>query len=136
MRAVEGYRRGRNVDVTVVFDSRRGRGQRFPSPYAGIEVEFAAGDADRRIVELVRRSSSRRDLVVVTSDRALADQVRDLGARTESSADFTRKCEPQERRRGGPSAKTNPRLSRAEIESWEREFLEQRSEPGDGPYPP
>ena len=50
----------------------------------GVEVAYARrrgrNAADDRIVELVRESPTPSALAVITSDRALADQVRALGA--------------------------------------------------------
>jgi predicted RNA-binding protein with PIN domain len=69
--------------LTLVLDGR-------PLPdlpegeHDGVEVAYARrrgrNAADDRIVELVRESPTPDDLTVITSDRALADQVRALGA--------------------------------------------------------
>lgn len=76
--------------VRVVFDGwpdeEFPEGRRFKS----VLVLYArpGSDADARIKELVARSSYRRDMVVVTSDRALQSFVSAKGARVLSSGKF------------------------------------------------
>lgn len=76
--------------VRVVFDGvpddEFPEGTRFKS----VQVSYARPgfDADARIKELVTRSSYRRDMVVVTSDRALKGFVSAKGARVMSSGKF------------------------------------------------
>jgi len=76
--------------VRVVFDGwpdeEFPEGKRFKS----VQVLYAkpGSDADSRIKELVTRSSYRRDMVVVTSDRALKSFVSGKGARVISSGQF------------------------------------------------
>jgi predicted RNA-binding protein with PIN domain len=78
-------------DVTVVFE-------RPPSPpISSPVVEIAHADrpgpnaADGKIVRLLREETDREHTRVVTSDRALADQVRMLGATVEPSRSFRRR---------------------------------------------
>lgn len=80
-------------DVTVVFE-------RPPSPpISSPVVEIAHADrpgpnsADGEIVRLLREEPDREHTRVVTSDRALADQVRMLGATVEPSRSFRRRLE-------------------------------------------
>lgn len=83
-------------DLTIVFDGR-------PLPdldeatYAGVRVAYArrAGrDAgDDRIVEEIRNDGDPTALVVVTSDRALAERARALGAQVEGAGSLTRELE-------------------------------------------
>ncbi len=76
--------------VRVVFDGwpdeEFPEGRRFKS----VRVLYAkpGSDADSRIKELVTRSSYRRDMVVVTSDRALKSFVSGKGTRVMSSGQF------------------------------------------------
>jgi predicted RNA-binding protein with PIN domain len=90
----------RNEDeVTVVYD-------RLPKgldegPHQGVEVVEATrrgrNAADHRIGELVRGDSDAGSLLVVTSDRKLADDVRAVGATVVGSGSFLRQLE-----RSGP----------------------------------
>lgn len=76
--------------VRVVFDGwpdeEFPEGKRFKS----VQVLYAkpGSDADSRIKELVTKSSYRRDMVVVTSDRALKSFVSGKGTRVISSGQF------------------------------------------------
>jgi predicted RNA-binding protein with PIN domain len=70
-------------DVTVVFDGRP-LDDLSEGDHDGVHVRFARrrgrNAADDRIVELVADRPDARSVRVVTSDRALADRVRALGA--------------------------------------------------------
>jgi predicted RNA-binding protein with PIN domain len=67
---------GMHGDVTVAFASRRGRNA-----------------ADHEIAEMVGEDGSPATLQVVTSDRDLADRVRQRGARVASSGSFRRRLD-------------------------------------------
>jgi predicted RNA-binding protein with PIN domain len=67
---------GMHGEVTVAFGSRRGRNA-----------------ADHEIAEMVAEDESPATLRVVTSDRDLADRVRQRGARVASSGSFRRRLD-------------------------------------------
>jgi len=78
-------------EVTVVFDGRPGAGEGTGDD--PVEVVFAPGGpdaADRVIAELAAAAEDRSGIDVVTSDRALADQVRRLGATVTGVGAFAR----------------------------------------------
>jgi predicted RNA-binding protein with PIN domain len=79
--------------VTVVFE-------REPSPpIESDSVQIASAPnpgpnaADHEIVRLLRENPDAAGIRVVTSDRALADQVRALGAEVEAAAAFRREID-------------------------------------------
>lgn len=76
--------------VQVVFDGVPD--DDFPEglKYKSVRVLYArpGSDADTRIKDLVRKSSFVKDLVVVTSDRALSSQVKAQGAKVMPSGRF------------------------------------------------
>jgi predicted RNA-binding protein with PIN domain len=82
-------------EVTVVFDRRP------PDLAAGahgpVQVAFASrrgrNAADDEIVDLVAADPAGASLQVVTSDRRLAERVRNLGARIEPSSRFRRRVD-------------------------------------------
>jgi len=82
-------------DVTVVFD-RRPPGLE-PGRHDAVGVAFASrrgrNAADHEIVELVAADPEPGRLLVVTSDRQLAERVRDLGAGVEPSSRFRRRVD-------------------------------------------
>jgi predicted RNA-binding protein with PIN domain len=103
-------------EVTVVFD----RQPRDVSPgiHGAITVAFASRSgrnaADHEIAEMVADDESPATLKVVTSDRDLADRVRQRGARVASSGSFRRRLDEalegrhpssRSRRPFGPSRK-------------------------------
>jgi predicted RNA-binding protein with PIN domain len=90
-----GFADATGHDVVVVFD-RRPRDVT-PGAHGPIQVVFASrrgrNAADHEIVELVADDESPATLTVVTSDRALADRVRQRGARVASAGSFRRRVD-------------------------------------------
>ena len=82
-------------DVTVVFDRRPPDLE--PGRHGAVEVGFASwrgrNAADHEIVRMVAADPDPGGLVVVTSDRRLAERVRGLGARVEPSSRFRRRVD-------------------------------------------
>jgi predicted RNA-binding protein with PIN domain len=79
------------TEVTVVFDGRPGPGEEDAASARGISTRFAPGGpnaADRAIVSLVEGDADPASVTVVTSDTALADAVRGLGAGVEGVGAF------------------------------------------------
>jgi predicted RNA-binding protein with PIN domain len=86
--SLQALARRNGEQISVVLDGR-------PLPelpegaHSGVLVAYATRSgrdaADDRIVEEVARDRDRGSLVVVTSDRALAERVRTLGAQVESA---------------------------------------------------
>lgn len=77
--------------VTVVFDGRPLGDETEQAAAAGVDIAFAPGGpnaADDAIVEKIGASGVPGEIVVVTSDRALIDRVRLLGAQVESAKAF------------------------------------------------
>ena len=89
------FARAAGVTVEAVFDGAPE--EFFPdgSHFMGVRVYYAArgSDADTRIKRLVEDSRERRTLVVVTSDRGLADYVRRCGARVVAAGEFRRRLD-------------------------------------------
>ena len=75
-------------EIELVFDRKP---KNFEPP-AGINVVFAKwkgrNAADHEIEEIVRADEDPGEIVVVTSDKRLAERVTELGARVESSGRF------------------------------------------------
>ncbi|MBI5149938.1 MAG: NYN domain-containing protein [Candidatus Omnitrophica bacterium] len=91
--------------VTVVFDGRLD----VWSAAAGtssVRIVFAQGEsADDKIVRTVEEAAHRKNVVVVTDDRALQRGVRALGAKVSSVADFAGKGRPARESSGGQPRK-------------------------------
>ena len=95
------YAEATGDEVVVVFD-RQPR-DLTPGTRGPIEVMFASrtgrNAADHDIVELVAEADSPETITVVTSDRALADRVRQRGARVAPAGSFRRRMDDTRDRR-------------------------------------
>jgi predicted RNA-binding protein with PIN domain len=82
-------------DVTVVFDRRPPDLE--PGRHGAVEVAFASrrgrDAADHEIVAMIAADPEPGGFLVVTSDRRLAERVRDLGALVEPSSRFRRRID-------------------------------------------
>jgi predicted RNA-binding protein with PIN domain len=121
------FARAEGVPVEVMFDGAPD--ERFPegSTYCGVRVYYGApgSDADTRIKHLVKRWPERHPLVVVTSDRALADYVRRRGVRVIRSGELHRRLEAlgeagaAESPSGARPPRSRPTMNRA-ASAWPR----------------
>jgi predicted RNA-binding protein with PIN domain len=79
---------GRSEHVTVVFEQPPSTAIRSSSIEIACAPRAAADSADDEIVRLVRADDRPNDICVVTSDRALADRVRTMGASVQRAQSF------------------------------------------------
>ena len=87
---LDAYARATGENLTVVFDRRIP--DIAPGPHGAIEVGYAsrhgANAADDEIVRMVAADEDPTTLRVVTSDRRLAERVRELGAPVNGTGNF------------------------------------------------
>ncbi len=106
------------VRLKVVFDGAPD--EEFPEGrrFKGVHILYAraGSDADSRIKELVSKASYKRDLIVVTSDRALSSVVKHQGARVISSGQFRRLVEESVKRAGSVGKSGQGDL--VDVEEW------------------
>lgn len=104
--------------LTVVFDGAPDEFFADGASYKGVRVHYAERDsnADERIKALVEAARERRTLRVVTSDRALADYVRQCGVEVIASGEFRRRMAEVARQAAPPAGKQ-------EIEADEAHWL-------------
>jgi predicted RNA-binding protein with PIN domain len=92
---LDRYASATGEDVTVVFD--RQPPDLMPGTHGAVRVAFASrrgrDAADDEIVGMVAAEPTPDALTVVTSDRRLAERVRELGARVLSSGSFRRRID-------------------------------------------
>ncbi len=118
---LQAYRAGKQVGITVVFDSR------YPSVECSGRVKVVhARDADRRIAAEAGKRKSPLSLTVVSNDRALLREIKDMGAKSMSVEEFdafltrslareTEEKTPREK----PSAEG---MSREQVRRWKKEL--------------
>ncbi|HEX3201120.1 MAG TPA: NYN domain-containing protein, partial [Actinomycetes bacterium] len=92
---LDRYAAATGAHVTVVFD--RGPRDLPPGSYGAVAVAFASrpgrNAADDEIVRILAQDQAPHTFRVVTSDRRLAERVRDLGAGVEPSSRFRRRID-------------------------------------------
>ena len=92
---LDRYAAATGDEVTAVFDRRPPDVE--PGRHGAVEVAFASrrgrDAADHEIVAMVAADPEPAGFLVVTSDRRLAERVRDLGALVEPSSRFRRRVD-------------------------------------------
>jgi predicted RNA-binding protein with PIN domain len=115
----------RKVSVAVVFDGAPEPHFADGAKYRGVRVFYAArgSNADERIKQMVEETRERRTLLVVTSDRALADYVRRCGAQVIRSGDFRRRMN-EALAEAGETTDTDRQegVADEELDTWMRYF--------------
>jgi len=94
-------------DLTIVFDSRQGMGDR--ERQFGFDIVYTAGEsADDRISAMVRKAANPRILVVVTNDRGIQTLVRGTGAKWMSADEFLKGSSNKRSKGAQETAPTSP----------------------------
>jgi predicted RNA-binding protein with PIN domain len=108
--------------VTVVFDGAPEQHFADGATYKGVRVFYSerGSNADERIKQMVESARERRTLIVVTSDRALADYVRRCGAKVLRSGEFRKKMEEATAR--DAQQKDDEPSAGGELKEWMRYF--------------
>ena len=122
MEELARFARARRVSVSVVFDGAPEEFFADGSSYKGVRVFYSerGSNADERIKRMVEETRGRRTLVVVTSDRGLADYVRRCGAQVVRSGEFRRRMEEAVAEVGG--AREGEPSVEGELDEWMRYF--------------
>jgi predicted RNA-binding protein with PIN domain len=115
----------KKVTVEVVFDGAPEQHFADGAKYRGVRVFYAerGSNADERIKRLVEEARERRTLLVVTSDRQLADYVRRCGARVIRSGDFRQRMDEASAEAGhATDTKRVKGVADDEMDGWMRYF--------------
>jgi predicted RNA-binding protein with PIN domain len=119
------FAQAKGARVTVVFDGAPEQHFADGASYRGVRVFYAerGSNADERIKRMVEEERERRTLLVVTSDRALADYVRRCGAQVLRSGDFRRRMEEATAGAGEPpEPEARQGVAAEELDGWMRYF--------------
>ena len=115
---LETYRQKKHVQITVVFDGDN-VGENPVRTVSGLRVIFSRNSkkADPIIKDMVRRSKKRASILVVSSDRSVADYARSMGARSMPSEEFYQRFLTFER--ANPlSEKYDQTITESEVKAW------------------
>jgi len=90
-----------------------------------IEIRYSKNPqkADHLIIQFLKREKNLKQWTVITSDRDLADKIKNLGAQVIKSEMFIKKLSLQKDHSSIENTKTNPRVDQNEINFWMRKFL-------------
>lgn len=115
---LQAYAGRKGKRVTVVFDCGLPGGRSEDLSRGGVEAVFAptGRNADRVLMERIRRSRNPRGLIVVTSDREVIAVAEERGARVVHSEAFVAELEA-----AAPpldSGKEHVHLSSEQVEAW------------------
>ena len=93
MDELAAFAASKRVRLAVVFDGAPEQHFGDGASYKGVRVFYSerGSNADERIKQMVESARERSTLIVVTSDRALADYVRRCGAQVIRSGEFRKK---------------------------------------------
>jgi predicted RNA-binding protein with PIN domain len=118
------YAEVKRVKVAAVFDGAPDEFFREGSSYRGVRLFYAerGSNADERIKQLVEASRERRTLIVVTSDRALAQYVQRCGAQTLLSGEFRRRLDEAAQHSSSSTAQEKETIDGGELKNWLRYF--------------
>ena len=88
-RLLRHYAESTQSQVTVVFDSRHPLPGLPPKETRGrLTVLYSTPSADDQTVDILKQTRAPAEVLVVTSDRGLAERTRRFGARSMTSEDF------------------------------------------------
>lgn len=114
----------KKVRVSVVFDGAPEEFFADGSSYKGVKIFYAKqnSNADERIKRFVESSKERRTLIVVTSDRKLADYCHRCGAQIVRSGNFRQMMEEARQKNQNNEKSPNEGVKKDELKSWMRYF--------------
>lgn len=119
-----GFARVKRVSISVVFDGAPEKHFADGASYRGVKVFYAerGSDADTRIKLMVDGARERRTMLVVTSDRALADYVRRCGAQVIRSRDFRQRMLEATAASETQTAAETDTVTTQDTDAWMRYF--------------
>ncbi len=117
--------------AVLVLDGRPKPHEPSVNEYPAVHLVYSGTGitADRVILDRIGRSSARKNITVITNDRAVASGARRLGAKTMSCEAFLTRLingniisKPQNKTPQLPPQKTTGPSSRGEADHWLKEF--------------
>lgn len=115
-----------NKRFHVVFDGGLPAGVS-PLSTSRVKVHFASSesDADNVLKMMIRNTKDGSNWTLVTSDRAIIEQARRKRMHCVNSSTFARRLEDFQTKQGQaedasvvPTTKSNPKLSKSEVDEW------------------
>ncbi len=115
------YAAAKRARLQVVFDGAPEAHYPEGSAHRGVKISYsrAGSNADARIKEMIVAARNPRELIVITSDRALAGQARAAGARHIGAAQFLNQIDELLQARAQQPEKP---VEKGELNDWLRYF--------------
>ena len=123
VRRIAAFCRARNVKATVVFDGGPLRADMASQELGNVSLRVPpqGEDADTVIRDLVERAAHPRELIVVTSDKALYSYVKTLGATVLRAHEWNSLERRASQARGASSVSDKPDHE-VDVEGWLKKF--------------
>jgi len=123
IRQIIAFRGNKRINITIVFDGQDLKGLTKVHRPQGIKILFskAPQKADPLIIKLIEKSPQPRNIILVTSDRSLANLARSVGCTIWSSEALAGKL-PQPDLETEYKYKFNTTLTPDEVEEWMKIF--------------
>ena len=104
--------------LTVVFDAGHTHQSGSKQSRGGISIQFVSSGqiADQAIIRRIRRVRNPQEMMVVTSDQAVARVAQQIGVRVTSAGEFARQL--LQTSPTGEDDRINVNLSAAEVDEW------------------
>lgn len=114
----------KHIKVSVVFDGAPEDFFDDGSTYKGVKIFYARqnSNADERIKQIVESSKERKTMIVVTSDRALADYCHRCGTKVIRSGEFRQMMEEERLKNEESKIKSTEVVKEEELDEWMRYF--------------
>ena len=117
---LRSYRARTGDTLTVVFDAGQSYQPAKRQKRGGITVQFVSHGqtADQIIIRRLRKIQNPREIIVVTSDRAVQAAARNARVRVVTAQEFIQKLQPTSSVEAEEDSQANVVLSDDEIDEW------------------
>lgn len=111
----------KKVEYKIIYD---GQPMVYSTHHPNEPIQFSSNPekADDIIIKLIKKQSDKKRWTVITSDRQLANRVKNLGAAIVSSESFIQKIRNTKKYQQNSDFRTDPKISDDEMNYWLKKF--------------
>jgi predicted RNA-binding protein with PIN domain len=119
---VNNYYRNKKVQYKLFFDGQPGIINQTGKKQPKIQFSNSPETADELIIKFLKTQSRRKEWTVVTSDRHLAQLVKDLDAQTVTAEAFIQRINTMSGRNENSDMMEKPQTDNVDISYWLKKF--------------